>query len=61
METLSCWILKPNQGQSGNGETKPMENLHKPLCTFKCRKVIMHEYPCINVLSAAMLACWNRT
>ena len=41
------------------GKTEPMENLdnwtngklHQPLCTFKCRKVIMCECPCINVLS----------
>ena len=24
---------------------------------FKYRKVIIHDYPCINVLSAATLAC----
>ena len=29
-----------------NQQEKP-----QPLCTFKCRKVITHECPCINVLS----------
>ena len=28
-----------------------MENLPQPLCTFKCRKVIMHECPRTNILS----------
>ena len=32
-------------------KTEPMENLHQPLCTFKCRKVIMHGCPSINVLN----------
>ena len=31
------------------GKLKPMENLYLPFCIFKCRKVIMHECPCINV------------
>ena len=34
-----------------NLKTEPMENLHQPLCTFKCRKVIMRECPHINILS----------
>ena len=33
------------------GKTEPMYNLHQPLNTFKCRKVIIHECPCINVLT----------
>ena len=33
------------------GKTEPLENLHQPLCTFKCSKVITHECPHINVLS----------
>ena len=41
------------------GKTEPMENLKnwtnrkvaQPLCTFKCRKIIMCECLCINVLS----------
>ena len=32
-------------------KTEPTENLHQPLCTFKCRKIITHECPHINVLS----------
>ena len=40
-------------------KTEPIENLHQPLCTFKCRKDIMHECPCINVLSIETLSCLN--
>ena len=43
--------------QHSDGETEPMENLYWPLCTFKCIKVTMHECPCINILSIAMLTC----
>ena len=34
----------------GGGETETMENLLQPSHAFKCRKVIMHKCPCINVL-----------
>ena len=46
-------MLRSNLGCSDmvSGKTEPMENLHQSLCTFKCRKVITHECPCINVLS----------
>ena len=32
-------------------KTEPTENLHQPLSTLKCRKVITHECSHINVLS----------
>ena len=41
------------------GKTEPTENLHQLLCTFKCRKVIMHECPWINVLSLEISSCLN--
>ena len=40
-------------------KTEPMENLHQPLCAFKCRKVIIHECPHINVLSIETSSCLN--
>ena len=36
-----------------------MENLHQPLCTFKCREVITCECPHINVLSIETSLCLN--
>ena len=36
-----------------------MENLAQPLSIFKCRKVIMYEFPCINVLSIETSSCLN--
>ena len=36
-----------------------MENLHQPLCTSKCRKVITCECPHINVLSIETPSCLN--
>ena len=36
-----------------------MENLAQPLCIFKCRKVVMYECPCINVLSIETSSCLN--
>ena len=52
------------------GKTEPMENwkteqiehLHQPLCTFKCRNVIIYiiyEWPCINALSTEISSCLN--
>ena len=41
------------------GETEPMENLHQPLCTFKCRKVIICECAHITVLSIETSSCSN--
>ena len=32
-------------------KTEPTENLHQPVCTFKCRKLITHECEHINDLS----------
>ena len=43
----------------GDGENEPMEYLHWPSCTFRCRKVIMHECPHINDLSIAKLLKLN--
>ena len=37
-----------------------MENLPQPLYTFKCRKVITHEWPCINVLSVGTSSYFNQ-
>ena len=45
---------EPSLKWHGDWETKPMENLHGSLCTFKKRKVIMCECwrgPPINILS----------
>ena len=36
---------KPRMQWHGDGETEPMEHLCQPLCTFECKKVIMHECP----------------
>ena len=38
---------------------EPMENLHQPLCTFKCIKAITHECPYKNVLSIETSSCFN--
>ena len=43
------WWGKLNQWKIW--KTEPTENLYQSLCTFKCREVITHECPCINVLS----------
>ena len=43
------WYGKLNQQKIW--KTEPTENLHQSLCTFKCKRVITYECPCINVLS----------
>ena len=61
-----CWNLmwwgKLNQWKIL--KTEPTENLHQPSHTLKCRKVITHKCPCINILSlgtSSYLECWNWT
>ena len=49
------WWWKLNQWKIW--KTEPTENLHLQLCTFKCRKVIIHECPYINVLSIETSSC----
>ena len=51
------WWGKLNQWKIW--KTEPMENLHQSLCTFKCRKVMVSECPCINVLSIETLSYLN--
>ena len=41
------------------GKTEPTENLHQPLCTFNCRKVIICECAHINVLGIETSSCLN--
>ena len=40
-------------------KTEPMEILHRSLCTFRCRKVITCECPCINILSIEISSYLN--
>ena len=48
---ISIFHCGSTQNQRKIWKTEPKENLHQPLCTFKCRKVIMPECPQINVLN----------
>ena len=60
-------MLKPNLGCSDRKKlnqwkiwkAEPMEILHQPLCTFKCRKVIMCECAHITVLGIGTSSCLN--
>ena len=51
------WWGKLNQQKFW--KTEPIQNLPQPLCTFKCRKVIIRKCPSINALSIGTLSYLN--
>ena len=54
---MMWWWVKLNQWKIW--KTEPTENLHQPLYTFKCRKVIRYECPHIKVLRIETSSCLN--